>query len=69
MSIQGLIEEWERQAKLLDRESESIWKKLKNGELPQDDQTIYSVYQRSSEAYTLRACASQLRGLRKEQLK
>lgn len=55
-----LITRWRELADQYEMKSKDTWQKLKTGELPQDDETIYSVYSNSASADALERCAFDL---------
>jgi len=58
-----LIKQWRKDADKCFSQSKRTWEKLRTGELPQDDETIYAVYQYEQQGVTLEACANQLEAI------
>lgn len=59
--VQELINGWESLATKYARQSDTTYRKLRTGELPQEDEIIYSVYSDDATASTYRNCAEQLK--------
>ena len=58
--LKALAALWKRQARKLHRESNAAWEGLRVGKLPQDDEIIYSVYQKAAAADCLDGCAREI---------
>lgn len=63
MTIKMLIAKYKKEAKRLEKQSKDTYDKLETGELPQEDDIIYSVYEDAAQAVKLKSVVNDLEKL------
>ena len=58
-----LVRQWTDRGTALLNKSDELYRRLSSGDVPQEDASIYSVYELSAEGSTLIRCALELKAL------